>query len=137
MLDARQAVVNRSYGRPDARPPVRPRCITRLRTTTLVQTIGSKRERYLARPALTTELDAHIALEEGEAFPIFAQVLGEGLMTTFFQEHVEIRVLREEALACAVRRSSCLRLCVLILDHQQREDMMLFPSAWREDAVVE
>jgi hemerythrin-like domain-containing protein len=89
-----------------------------------------------ARPALTTELDAHIALEEGEAFPIFAQAHGEELMTVFFQEHVEIRALREEALACAVRRSSCLRLCELILDHLQREDMMLFPRARREDVLT-
>ncbi len=86
-----------------------------------------------ARSALTMELDAHIAIEEGEAFPAIAHVLGEELVSVFRQEHVDIRALREETLTGAARgavpRSSCLRLCELILDHQQREDLMLFPSA--------
>jgi hypothetical protein len=62
------------------------------------------------------------------------------LVTVVRDEQVEIRALREEALASATRgavlQSPCLRLCVLILDHQQREDMMLFPSTQREDSVA-
>ena len=86
-----------------------------------------------AKAALTDELDAHIALEEGEAFPAIAEALGEGLVVPFREEHREVRMLRDTALAALTLgrapHVAALRLCELILDHQQREDHMLFPSA--------
>lgn len=92
-----------------------------------------------ARAALTLELDAHIALEEAEAFAPIAETLGAGLVAPFYDEHVEIRATRDEAYALLERGEApyaqALRLCDLILSHQQREDMMLFPSA-REAAIL-
>jgi hemerythrin-like domain-containing protein len=88
-----------------------------------------------ALPVLTDELDAHIALEEREAFAAIGEALGEGLVAPFREEHVEIRALRDEVVdAVAPARgeasyAATLRLCDLILDHQRREDLMLFPSA--------
>lgn len=86
-----------------------------------------------ARPALAAALDEHIALEEARVFPAVATTIGEGLVDPFIAEHQEIRALRDEvfaqAEAGAISPSLCLRLCELILEHQQREDLMLFPSA--------
>lgn len=86
-----------------------------------------------ARGALTDELDAHITLEEAEAFATMSEALGEGLIEPFREEHVEVRVLRDEVLAAVERgeapHAKALGLCELILNHQQREDLMLFPSA--------
>lgn len=88
---------------------------------------------YAARDALNDELDAHIATEEAEAFSAIAETMGDGLLTPFYDEHVEIRALRDDIYSQLARGeapySLCLRLCDLILAHQQREDMMLFPSA--------
>lgn len=61
---------------------------------------------HTAHAALTDELDSHMALEEVEPFP----ATGEA------------------------PHGTALRLCELILNHQQREDMMLFPSAWAASA---
>lgn len=92
-----------------------------------------------ARAALTAELDAHIALEEAEAFTPIAETLGAGLVAPFYEEHGEIRATRDEVYALLARGEApyaqALRLCDLILAHQQREDMMLFPSA-REAAIL-
>lgn len=86
-----------------------------------------------AHMALTDELDHHIAQEEAEVFAAVSEALGEGLLEPFREEHVEVRVLRDEALTAAERGEAphavARRLCELLLDHQQREDMMLFPSA--------
>lgn len=86
-----------------------------------------------AGTSLADELDAHIALEEGEAFPAIAEALGEGLVVPFREEHREVRMLRDTVLAALTLgrapHAAALRLCELILDHQQREDHMLFPSA--------
>jgi hemerythrin-like domain-containing protein len=85
------------------------------------------------RQALTTELDAHIALEEDDAFALIEQAMGEGFVAPFRSEHREIRALRDQVLAGAdagrVPVSLCLQLCDLIQEHMQREDTMLFPSA--------
>lgn len=85
------------------------------------------------REALTTELDAHIALEEDDAFVLIEQAVGEGFVTPFRVEHKEIRSLRDQVLAGAdagnVPLNLCLQLCDLIQEHMQREDAMLFPSA--------
>lgn len=86
-----------------------------------------------ARAELSDELDAHIAVEESEAFSAIAETLGEGLVAPFYDDHVEIRILRDEIYLRLAQGQSpydlCLRLCELILSHQQREDLMLFPSA--------
>ncbi len=85
------------------------------------------------RAALTDELDTHIALEEGVAFTIIENSVGEEFVTPFRTEHTEICALRDAVLAQAdsgsVPISLCLQLCELIQAHMQREDMMLFPSA--------
>ena len=86
-----------------------------------------------AHAALTDELDSHIAVEEAEVFATVSEELGEGLLMPFREEHVEVRLLRDEVLASVKRgvapRAAALALCELILNHQQREDMALFPSA--------
>lgn len=86
-----------------------------------------------ARAALTTALDAHIALEETEAFSPIAETLGAGLVAPFYEEHIEIRAARDEVYMRLEHGEApyaqALRLCDLILAHQRREDMMLFPSA--------
>lgn len=86
-----------------------------------------------ARTALTDELDAHIILEEAEAFAAIGEALGEGLIEPFREEHVEVRVLRDEVFAAVERGQApyraALELCDLILNHQLREDLVLFPSA--------
>ena len=86
-----------------------------------------------ARPALTDELDTHIAVEEAEVFASTAESLGEGLLQPFYEEHVEIRQARDQRYAQLARGAApfdaSLRLCELVLAHQQREDLMLFPSA--------
>lgn len=91
-----------------------------------------------ARAALTGALDAHIATEEAEAFTVIAGALGDGLVAPFYEEHGEIKRLRDAVYAeleqGAPPYESSLSLCGLILSHQQREDMALFPSA-REATV--
>lgn len=90
-----------------------------------------------AHGALTDELDTHIILEEAEAFAAIGEALGEGLIEPFREEHVEVRMLRDEVFAAAERgeapHRAALELCDLILSHQRREDLVLFPSA--RDAV--
>ena len=85
------------------------------------------------RAALTDELDAHIALEEAETFAAIASVLGEEVLEPFREEHVEVRVLRDDVFAgvdCGdAPHGATLELCALILTHQEREDLVLFPSA--------
>jgi len=85
------------------------------------------------RAALTSELDAHIALEEDIVFALIEKTLGEELVAPFRSEHNEIRMLRDEVLAGADASSVpiglCLQLCDLIQAHMQREDAVLFPSA--------
>lgn len=85
------------------------------------------------RAALTDELDTHIALEEGVAFTIIENSVGEEFVTPFRTEHTEICALRDAILAQIdsgrVPVSLCLQLCDLIQAHIHREDMMLFPLA--------
>lgn len=91
-----------------------------------------------ARAALTDELDAHIAIEESEAFSAIAETLGEGLVAPFYAEHIEVRRLRDDIYTQLAGGKApyeqALHLCELILAHQQREDLMLFPSA--REAIV-
>lgn len=86
-----------------------------------------------AYTALTDELDTHIAVEEAEVFAAIAEPLGEGIVQPFSEEHVEIRRLRDRVYAQLARGEApydaSLDLCELIFAHQQREDLMLFPSA--------
>ena len=85
------------------------------------------------RAALTDELDTHIALEEGVAFTIIENFVGEEFVTPFRKEHAEICELRDTILAQIdsgrVPIGLCLQLCNLSQAHMQREDVMLFPSA--------
>lgn len=82
--------------------------------------------------ALTTHLDAHITLEESEAFTAIAAALGEDVIAHFRDEHHEIKALRDSLLAATGRHEAphamALSLCDLLLNHQQREDGILFPS---------
>ena len=105
-----------------------------------IETAAEARDMHLllknlanGREALTAELDAHIALEEDDAFALIEQAMGEGFVAPFRSEHREIRALRDQVLAGAdagrVPVSLCLQLCDLIQEHMQREDAMLFPSA--------
>jgi hypothetical protein len=55
------------------------------------------------------------------------------VVVPFREEHIEIRALRDDILAAAERGETLhtlvLKLCDLILNHQCREDLGLFPSA--------
>jgi hemerythrin-like domain-containing protein len=86
-----------------------------------------------ARVALTDDLDAHIATEEARVFSAIAGTLGNGLVAAFYDEHAEIKGIRDAIYARLARGEApyepSLRLCELIQEHQQREDLMLFPSA--------
>ena len=86
------------------------------------------------RQALTTELDAHIALEDDGAFVSVEEALGKEVVLPFRLEHNEIRTLRDQMLAGAdagrVSIDLCLQFCDLLQEHMQREDAMLFPSAY-------
>lgn len=88
------------------------------------------------RTALTTELDAHMALEDDVAFASITESLGPEMVLPFRAEHDEIRSLRDRVLAGSnggrVSPNLCLQLCDLIQGHMQREDVMLFPSATRK-----
>jgi iron-sulfur cluster repair protein YtfE (RIC family) len=91
--------------------------------------------------ALTKELDAHMALEEEEAFPSIGRVLGETFLEPFQEEHREIRALRDLLLASVADGEApadlCLILCDLIEAHMQREELALFPSACEALDLVE
>lgn len=84
------------------------------------------------REALASDLDAHIALEEEDAFSLAEQAVGTGIVETFREEHTAIQSLRDELLAqaeqAAVSFNLCLQFCDLIRTHMLREDGMLFPS---------
>ena len=86
-----------------------------------------------ARTALTQDLDAHITVEETEAFTAISGALGADLVAPFCAEHSQIRALRDDLYAHLARGEALfepvLYLCDVILAHQEREDMMLFPSA--------
>ncbi len=83
--------------------------------------------------ALTTELDAHIVLEDDVAFATVEEALGKEVVLPFRLEHDEIRALRDKLIAGvdsgSVSVDLCLQFCDLIQAHMQREDTMLFPSA--------
>lgn len=91
------------------------------------------------RQALTTELDAHIALEDDGVFVSIEDALGKEVVLPFRAEHNEIRTLRDRMLAGAdagrVSSDLCLQFCDLLQEHMQREDAMLFPSARTATAV--
>src|SRR5712692_1110474 len=55
----------------------------------------------VGRQALTTELDAHIALEDDGAFVSVEEALGKEVVLPFRLEHSEIRALRDRMLAGA------------------------------------
>jgi hemerythrin-like domain-containing protein len=85
------------------------------------------------RAALGAELDGHIATEEATVFATVREELGEGLVAPFQEEHREIKALRDLVLgwsrATDPPYEPSLELCDRILQHQQREDLMLFPTA--------
>ena len=85
-----------------------------------------------ARGALTDELDTHITTEEEEVFSVVPAIMGADLVAPFYEEHSEIRAIRDQVYARLALGDApfelTLRLCDLILAHQQREDLMLFPG---------
>jgi hemerythrin-like domain-containing protein len=85
-----------------------------------------------AHAALTDELNDHIAVEEAEVFSAAAGTLGDDLVAAFYDEHAAIQALRDEIYRRIAQGQppfeQSLQLCELILSHQQREDVMLFPS---------
>lgn len=85
-----------------------------------------------AHDALTDELDAHITVEEAEVFSAAAGTLGDELVAAFYDDHAAIQALRDEIFRQIAQGQppfeQSLHLCELILSHQQREDLMLFPS---------
>lgn len=95
--------------------------------------VALKESLEAARPLLTDELDAHIAMEEAEVFAVVGELLAEDLVAAFYKEHAKIRALRDDVLARLARGDApyeqSLHLAELILGHQEREDLMLFPSA--------
>jgi hypothetical protein len=85
-----------------------------------------------ARHALGEELDAHIAVEESSVFAAAEAALGAGFVMPFREEHRQIEALRGAVLAwngaADPPYGDCIELCERILEHQQREDVMLFPA---------
>jgi hypothetical protein len=91
------------------------------------------------RQGLTTELDAHIVLEDDGAFVSVEEALGKEVVLPFRAEHGEIRASRDRMLVGAdagrVSIDLCLQLCDLLQEQMQREDAMLFPSTRTAKAV--
>lgn len=85
-----------------------------------------------ARRALGAELDAHIAVEERSIFAAVETALGQGFVMPFREEHRQIEALRDAVLGWNGTGDppygECIELCERILEHQQREDMLLFPA---------
>ncbi|HEU5349723.1 MAG TPA: hemerythrin domain-containing protein [Ktedonobacterales bacterium] len=86
----------------------------------------------VAHTALTDGLDTHIEVEE-EAFAAIAEKLGHEHLAQYYKDHVEIRALRDDVYRQLTQGTApfeaSLRLCNLILIHQQYEDHKLFPEA--------
>jgi iron-sulfur cluster repair protein YtfE (RIC family) len=86
---------------------------------------------------LGAPLEAHIALEDDVLFPAYAEATGaQSVVEVFSEEHQEIlkirnelRTLRQLGVDGQALASTVLRLADALMPHQEREEMMLFPSA--------
>jgi iron-sulfur cluster repair protein YtfE (RIC family) len=86
---------------------------------------------------LGAPLEAHIALEDDVLFPAYAEATGaHSVVEVFSDEHREIlkirnelRALRQLGVDGKTLATTVLRLTDALMPHQEREEMMLFPSA--------
>jgi hemerythrin-like domain-containing protein len=82
---------------------------------------------------LGSALNIHSQVEDDDLFPQLAEMIGEGLVSVFVEEHVRIRALRDqvyERMGQGVADfDGCGELCDLLSSHMDREDQVLFPAA--------
>ena len=82
---------------------------------------------------LGTGLDSHSLAEDNDLFPAIAELMGEGLVSVFVEEHTRIRSLRDQIYQAMDRGDADFErsgeFSELLGDHIDREDAMLFPSA--------
>jgi hemerythrin-like domain-containing protein len=82
---------------------------------------------------LGTPLTVHSETEDNDLFPQLAELIGEGLVGVFVEEHVRIRALRDQVYERMGRGEAdfdgCAELCDLLDSHMDREDQVLFPAA--------
>jgi hemerythrin-like domain-containing protein len=80
-----------------------------------------------------TALNIHIEAEDEHLFPQIAEMIGEGMVSVFVDEHVQIKALRDQVYERMAQGGTdfdgCTELCELLADHMQREDQVLFPAA--------
>lgn len=80
-----------------------------------------------------TALNIHIEAEDEDLFPQIAEMIGEGMVSVFVDEHVQIKALRDQVYERMAQGGTdfdgCAELCELLTDHMQREDQVLFPAA--------
>ncbi len=80
-----------------------------------------------------TALNLHIEAEDEHLFPQIAEMIGEGMVSVFVDEHVQIKALRDQVYERLAQGETdfdgCAELCELLSAHTQREDQVLFPSA--------
>ena len=83
--------------------------------------------------ALGAALTKHSEVEDDDLFPRIAEMIGQGMVDVFIEEHVRIRRLRDEVYDSMGRGRAdfdgCAELCDLLTDHMEREDKVLFPAA--------
>ncbi len=86
-----------------------------------------------ASEVLGTALDSHSLAEDNDLFPAIAEMMGEGLVSVFVEEHTRIRSLRDQIYQAMDRGDADFErsgeFSELLGDHIDREDAMLFPSA--------
>ncbi len=86
-----------------------------------------------ASEVLGTALDSHSLAEDNDLFPAIAEMMGEGLVSVFVEEHTRIRSLRDQIYQAMDRGDADFErsgeFSELLGDHIDRGDAMLFPSA--------
>ena len=82
---------------------------------------------------LGTPLTVHSQTEDDDLFPQLAEMIGEGLVSVFVEEHVRIRALRDQVYERMGQGEAdfegCAELCDLLESHMERENQVLFPAA--------
>jgi hemerythrin-like domain-containing protein len=82
---------------------------------------------------LGTALTVHSQTEDDDLFPQLAEMIGEGLVGVFVEEHVRIRALRDQVYERMGQGEAdfegCAELCDLLSSHMERENQVLFPAA--------
>ncbi len=78
-------------------------------------------------------LNAHSAAEDDDLFPAIGEIMGDGLVSVFAEEHERIRSLRDQIYTAVNRGQADFEgseeFSQLLTDHIDREDAVLFPSA--------